>query len=131
MPDRAEGPRLTVREGAVDAPPAHLRIDALDPGRSVRASVVGAFDMAASPRVARQILEILVSPIESLVLELSDVTFMDSAGLAVLNVARTHAQVRGVRLVLRDISAPVKRVFEIAGMVALFEITGPDEANPP
>jgi anti-anti-sigma factor len=88
--------------------------------RSTIASVRGDFDTEAAPVVTRQLLALLAKPIESLTVDLSEVTFMDSAGLGVLTVVRNHAEHAGVRFTLRDSSRYVEQVLRAAGMVDYF-----------
>ena len=53
-----------------------------------------------------------------LVIDLSDVDFVDSSGVrAFIRVRRLH----GARLTLGPLSEPVRRVFDIAGLVQVFD----------
>jgi anti-anti-sigma factor len=54
------------------------------------------------------------------VLDLSAVTFMSSAGVAVLILAREIVQRRDGRLVLRDVTPPVRRTLELLGIADRF-----------
>ena len=55
---------------------------------------------------------------EELVIDLSDVAFVDSSAVrAFIRVRRTH----GPRLTLGPLSDPVRRVFDIAGLVQVFD----------
>ena len=89
--------------------------------RETIASVRGDFDTEAAPVVTRQLLALLAKPIESLTVDLSEVTFMDSAGLGVLTVVRNHATHAGIRFALRDASRYVGQVLRAAGMVDYFD----------
>ena len=89
--------------------------------RETIASVRGDFDTDAAPVVTRQLLALLAKPIESLTVDLSEVTFMDSAGLGVLTVVRNHATHAGVRFALRNPSRNVEQVLRAAGMVHYFD----------
>jgi anti-anti-sigma factor len=89
--------------------------------RETIASVRGDFDTEAAPVVTRQLLALLAKPIERLSVDLSEVTFMDSAGLGVLTVVRNHASHAGIRFALRDASRYVQQVLGAAGMVAYFD----------
>ena len=52
------------------------------------------------------------------VLDLASVFFLDSVGLALLIAACTRGEVQ----VLRDVSAPVLRIMDRAGVTGLFEL---------
>jgi anti-anti-sigma factor len=55
---------------------------------------------------------------------LSDVTFMDSAGIHTLLALRLRAGQAGAQLVVRDASAPVRRVLELTGLTGILESDG-------
>jgi anti-anti-sigma factor len=81
-------------DGEVDASTAHLVEDALSP----------AFD----PRCT------------SLVVDLADVTFMDSSGLRVLVVTRNALDNRGAEMVIAGDNDQLRRLFEISGLTSAF-----------
>ena len=83
--------------------------------------VVGEIDTLTAPVLRAQLDEHLpVVPL--LVLDLSDVTFLGSAGLAVLVGAKDDAENRGCRLVVVPGSRIVKRALEATGLLQLFTI---------
>jgi anti-sigma B factor antagonist len=55
---------------------------------------------------------------------LSEVTFMDSAGIHQLLALRLRAGQAGAQFVVRDASAPVRRVLELTGLTAILESDG-------
>src|SRR4051812_38194153 len=77
----------------------------------------GELDLATGPRVLAEV-ERLLAPDgpERLVLDLSDVRFMDSSGLRAVLTAERRARDAGRRLALVEGSDPVRHVFEITGM---------------
>jgi anti-anti-sigma factor len=95
---------------------------AVELGRETVALVRGDLDTAAAPFVTRQLYELIAKPIDSLTVDLSEVTFMDSAGLGVLTLVRSHALHHGVRFGLRDSSRFVDQVLGDAGMLAYFDL---------
>jgi anti-sigma B factor antagonist len=125
-----------------DAPAAHWKLTGGDPApssaflcvdsvrddREVVVSLHGALDMAASHLMARQLLELLSEPIRTITLQLRAVTFIDSSGIGVLTIARTHAHQRGIRFFLRSVPPTVVAVLRAAGMVEFFDLdlTGDD-----
>ena len=83
--------------------------------------VVGEIDTLTAPVLRAQLDEHLpVVPL--LVLDLSDVTFLGSAGLAVLVAAKDAADARGHRLRLVCGSRIVVRALEATGLLTLFDV---------
>ena len=83
--------------------------------------VVGEIDTLTAPVLRAQLDE--QSPaVPLLVLELSDVTFLGSAGLAVLVAAKDAADARGHTLRLVCGSRIVIRALEATGLLTLFDV---------
>jgi anti-sigma B factor antagonist len=84
--------------------------------------VRGEVDIASSPLLRRQ-LERLVKNSEPIVVDMTDMTFIDSSGLGVLvDLAQRHREASGAAVSLRGMQEPVRRVFEITGLTDLFAI---------
>ena len=81
-------------DGEVDAGTARLVEDAMSP--------------ALDPRCTR------------LVVDLADVSFMDSSGLRVLVVARNALDDRGAEMVIAGDNDQLRRLFEISGLTSAF-----------
>lgn len=79
--------------------------------------VEGELDIATAPRMMSALNEALAEGEDPLVVDLSEVLFMDSTGLALLINARRRAvrSKRGFAIVCPG--GPISRVFEIADMV--------------
>ncbi|WP_030398348.1 STAS domain-containing protein [Kitasatospora purpeofusca] len=77
--------------------------------------VGGEIDLAAAPRLRRRLTTVLEARRE-VVLDLSEVTFMDCSGLGVLVRARNQADRSGKRLVLRGVGRPVARLLKLTGL---------------
>jgi anti-sigma B factor antagonist len=91
----AEGKSVRLRlDGEVDASTAHFVEDAMSP--------------ALDPRCTR------------LVVDLTDVSFMDSSGLRVLVVARNALDDRGAEMVISGANDQLGRLFEISGLANVF-----------
>jgi anti-anti-sigma factor len=101
---------------------AFLCVDSVRDDREIVVSLHGALDTAASHLMARQLLELISEPIRAIALQLDAVTFIDSSGIGVLTIARTHASQRGVRFFLRSVPPTVLAVLKVAGMVEFFEL---------
>jgi anti-anti-sigma factor len=100
---------------------ADLRIEAIEPGFSV-AALRGTNDVAVAGDLREQLSE-LVSRGDSIIVDLSSASFIDSSVLAVLvatyRVARDCGL--GFAVVLDEATAPaVRRAFEVTGLMQLF-----------
>jgi anti-anti-sigma factor len=60
---------------------------------------------------------------QSLVLDLTEVEYLSSAGLRVILSLGKHAQAAGGKLVLCGVKGPVREIFSIAGFLSLFPVT--------
>lgn len=77
----------------------------------------GELDIATAPRMIAALNEALADMCAPLVVDLSDVVFMDSTGLALLMNARRRAIRRKQGFAIVCPGGPLARVFEIADMV--------------
>jgi anti-sigma B factor antagonist len=90
-----EGRSVHLRlDGEVDASTAHLVDDAMAP--------------ALDPRCTR------------LVVDLADVSFMDSSGLRAMVVARNALADRGAEMIIAGADDQLRRLFEISGLTSVF-----------
>jgi anti-sigma B factor antagonist len=90
-----------------------------------RCSVVGPsgrIDSTTAPQLAAILDEFIGEGQYNLVLDMSDVNFISSAGLRVLIDTQKKCQrlTRGA-LVLAEVPEPIYEAFDLAGLVALFE----------
>lgn len=81
----------------------------------VVARLSGEMDYVSRPVFTERLLELITGGGRLLVLDLSGVTFCDSAGLNVLLVARLRAEQRGATLVLACMPLQLRRVLEVTG----------------
>jgi anti-sigma B factor antagonist len=86
--------------------------------------VGGEIDVATSPQLRRELHQLIDQGATSIVLDLSEVTFIDSSGLGVLvGVLKRLREDGGDRaLVLAGLQDPVRKVFDITGLSELFTI---------
>lgn len=99
-----------------------IRFDVVDHGPDTRVlHVVGELDTMTSPLLQTRLFEQVVQ-VGHVVLDLTDVTFLGSAGLAVLVGAKEEAESRGCRLWIVPGSRIVKRALEATGLLGLFAI---------
>jgi anti-sigma B factor antagonist len=83
---------------------------------SVLLALSGEIDAATAPEAFARLVYAEPCPGDTVAIDLSDVTFMDSTGVSMLLKARNYLDVMGCRLVLENPSAPVVRLFTILGL---------------
>jgi len=100
-----------------------VRSETVDDGVVV-VTPVGDIDMSRSPDL-RHVIQSKFdhSGIRKLVVDLDEVGYMDSSGLATLVEAMRTAKSKSVPLVLASLSPRVRSLFEIAKLDTVFEIT--------
>ena len=108
-----------------DAVPSPAAFSA-EPGRQPGTWVLrarGEIDVATSPDLRRELHQ-LVERTGSIVVDLRDVTFIDSSGLGVLvgTLKRLRERDPNATLVLEGLQEPVRKVFDITGLSDLFAI---------
>ena len=99
------------------AAPARLQIATDESAERLLLSLSGELDIASAPLLERAV-EAVDRP---LVIDLAEVTFMDSTGLRALLLARQQAQSGGQELSLRPGPRQVQRVFELSGTLDRFQ----------
>ena len=82
--------------------------------------LTGEIDSYTAPELAER----LESDPSLVVLDLTEVTFIDSSGLRVIVEAHQHRLAAGSRLVLRSPSAAVQRLLEISGLAGHLDVAG-------
>ena len=105
----------------VDALPAALAaVDTMGPVVVIHVS--GEIDMSSRDAVERVLTRTVDGRPDSVVIDLSDVTFFGSSGLQMLAETRARAAASEVPLRLVASSRKVLRPLELAGMTAVFPV---------
>ena len=91
--------------------PAHLEISRRDTDGGMRLTLRGELDLAAAPALARALSE---TEQLRVVLDLSQVSFIDSAGVRVILDAKERAEEAGCEFVLASVSTAVARLLSLA-----------------
>jgi anti-sigma B factor antagonist len=104
-----------------------MRADfALTPVRvSAKAYVLevgGELDLYTAPRLSSQVGEIIALGATSLVVDLTETTFVDSTALHVLLDAKKRIRAEGGDLVVVCPSPHVRRIFEVTGVDGLLQL---------
>jgi anti-sigma B factor antagonist len=101
-----------------------LHVETRLEGSATVLRTTGEIDVNTAPVLADELEQAIakVTPPASVVADLSDVTFLGSAGLAVLLGARARCESAGLRLRLVATGRPVLRSLEIAGVQELLPV---------
>jgi anti-sigma B factor antagonist len=86
--------------------------------------VEGEVDLSTAPTLRSRIDELIRGGVRHLVVDLSDVGFMDSSGLSVLVSVMKHMEDADGRLAIVCSRDPVLKVFTITGLDRVFAIHG-------
>jgi anti-sigma B factor antagonist len=79
-------------------------------------ALAGEIDMHTAPGLRVEIFELIEEEPQPLVVDLTGITFCDSAGINVAAAARKHADRHGVTFAFAGLNARVDRVFRMTGM---------------
>jgi anti-sigma B factor antagonist len=123
-------PRLTCQKTAVgvhsravaDTAEPLLGINIDRDGAKAVVRIEGEIEFATAPRLRTALLDLARSEAAPVVLDLSAVSFLDSAGLSLLIQAKKRLASNDSDLVLRAPRPNVRRVLEISGVIELFVV---------
>jgi anti-sigma B factor antagonist len=82
----------------------------------------GEIDLHVSPSVTASLNEMIDKKPEHLVVDLSDVSYIDSAGLAALIEAMQKVETYGGKFALAGLQETVRSIFEISRLDQVFKI---------
>jgi anti-sigma B factor antagonist len=94
-------------------------------GITHRIAPSGELDLATSPLLERELIRVERTGVSLIELDLSGVTFMDSAGVCVLARAEARAQLSGSALIVKSASTAVQRVLALVGPDESLRSTNP------
>ena len=104
-----------------------VNVDETSGSRAV-VSVHGEIDLHTAPRVQTTIDEAVQNGIGVVVVDMSDIAFMDSTALSTFMRIKDTLQERGVSLRLATPSHAVERIFSVTGFGDYFEVFPSREA---
>jgi anti-sigma B factor antagonist len=90
-------------------------------GRTIRLS--GHLVLISAPELETLVTELAASA-EDIVLDLSELAFMDSSGMRAILVCRELCEHNGARFALSGVAAQPRRVFEISGLLSELPLVG-------
>jgi len=82
----------------------------------------GELDTVSAPALSQRLGEVLAEPHVRVMLDLNDLSFVDSAGVSVLIKAKQTAEAGGRTLVLRRPTEQLERVFALVGLADWLEV---------
>jgi anti-anti-sigma factor len=95
---------------------SHFRVDVRGDDRATVLAVSGELDLASSAELEEALHNVNHAGAELLILDLSELEFMDSTGLGVLVKANQRAQEAGRRFALVKGSPQVQRLLSLTGV---------------
>ncbi|MFF9392011.1 STAS domain-containing protein [Streptomyces griseoluteus] len=97
-------------------------VETIAGGRCLVARVSGDMDYVTASVFDHQFKELIARGDRFIGLDLSGVSFCDSAGLNVLLGARRQAEASGAVLVLARVPEPLQRILEMTGVTQLLRV---------
>ena len=98
-------------------------------GRATRIAPCGELDIATTPELEQALADATADGVEEIVLDLRELTFMDSTGLRALAQANTRADASGVALSIVRGPRQIERVLEISGLGSLLPLVDAPPAD--
>jgi anti-sigma B factor antagonist len=93
-----------------------------DSGRQHRLRIVGELDVATGPDEFVRIIATRPEQGDTIELDLTDVTFIDSSGVAMLMKAKSYLEGGGCNLVLTNLSPSAYRLLDMLGLTDTFAV---------
>jgi anti-anti-sigma factor len=85
--------------------------------------VIGRIDSTTAPALQEQLASVMTAPQASVLIDLSRLDYISSAGFRVLLLCAKRAEALGSRLLLCGLSAKVRQLFDLGGFLDLFAIS--------
>jgi len=99
-----------------------LEISTVQKGSMALVEICGEVDLYTSPQLRAEVLKVAAGKNASLMVNLEQVTYMDSSGVATLIEALQYIKRRDGRMVLFGLKAEVKEIFELTRLDKVFNI---------
>jgi anti-anti-sigma factor len=84
--------------------------------KAARVALVGELDVVTASRVSDELAALADQSVKSVVVDVSELTFIDSTGLRALLAGRERLQAKTASFVLEGASGVVERVLELTGL---------------
>jgi anti-sigma B factor antagonist len=99
--------------GATVDPDPQLSVNVESVNGVVRISLSGEFDVASAPRLREHLARAEGDDVSAIMLDLRDLSFLDSTGLHAFVDAKESAEALGRRLIVVGTSASSRRMFDL------------------
>lgn len=96
--------------------------------RGVSVVLCGELDHASAPDLRNRLARLISGGVIHIVIDLANVTFIDSTGISVFLTTLKRTEERGGSLVIRNTTPAAFRVFEITGLLDVLSVSGTDKA---
>ena len=104
-----------------------MNLETREQGGAVIVGLGGEIDLQHSPRLRKMLMDLMVER-RNVVIDMSDVAYIDSSGIASLVEAYQMARRHGGRFTFARISPPAMRVLQLARLDKVFAIADSIEA---
>jgi anti-sigma B factor antagonist len=112
----------TDHSSILNAPAEFAIADARRPDGSVLLTIAGELDIATVPVVRDRLSAVIDAGARRLVVDLRDVSFMDSTGLAAFIHAKMRLGDEGNLTLVMEPDSYARLIFEVAGLVGVLEV---------
>lgn len=93
------------------------------PGPQTTLTLSGELDPATAPLLQERLTDLAADPaVSSVVVDLSQITFLDSSGIRALVTGNDALVAGAAELILRDPTPNVRRVLEVTGLTQLLTL---------
>jgi anti-sigma B factor antagonist len=100
-------------------PDEPLSIQSSTEGATVRVRLTGELDLHTATALSEHLASLTTQVVEAVVVDVSQLTFLDSSGLRALLSARDELQAVGATLTLQGVGGAVERVLGATGLLGL------------
>lgn len=105
-----------------------MKIESRETNDAVVVALSGEVDLQHSPLVRKHLMDLMFAR-RTVVVDMNDVAYIDSSGVASLVEAYQMARRNGTRFVLAAVSAPALRVLQLARLDRVFALADTVEAG--
>ena len=110
---------------------SHFRVEIHSEGRSAVVELTGELDLASSAALEEELIRVIESDVDQVIVDLRQLEFMDSTGLSTLVKAHHRAQESGRRFALVRGTQQVQRLLSLTGVAERLELAdAPEELLP-
>lgn len=101
-----------------------MRVSTRSAGQAAVVDIAGEVDMFTSPDLRRELSRLTGDSVPRVIVNLEEVSFMDSSGIATLVQTLKEMRPFGGKLILAAPGETVLRVLKLSNLTSLFEIHG-------